>query len=342
MLMRPHSRLTIYNHKGGVGKTTLSVNIGAALAQLGHRVLLIDSDPQCNLTSFFLPDDEVDELLDKSEKPNGRTVWSALKPVADGTGHLKLVKPFDLYTDNLLLVPGDIRLSGFEQQLSDSWSEAFKRRVLGVRQTIALSDFVSAMVEKHEIDVVMYDTGPNVGPLNRVIVLDSDHLIVPVACDLFSVRALTTLGQSVKTWILDCQTLSTLAPSGEEMLPGAPRFMGYIPQQFKVYGQKMAETPSYYLKRVQKQIGSDVIGVLRKVDPALVAGVSADPKLGEVKNFSTLVQQAQKSGTALWHTDAGNVTHKKEAEIAFFEIAQSVLEALQTIKKPRRRVRQQS
>src|SRR5712692_4385696 len=115
--MRQGNRLTIYNHKGGVGKTTLSINIGAALAERGLRVLLIDSDPQCNLTSYFLPDDVLDELLDKSDRGNGRTLWTALKPVVHGTGPVREVKPFDLVVDNLLLVPGDIRLSEFEQLL---------------------------------------------------------------------------------------------------------------------------------------------------------------------------------------------------------------------------------
>ncbi len=337
--MRHHHRLTIYNHKGGVGKTTLSVNIGAALAGQGLRVLLIDSDPQCNLTSFFLPDAEVDEILDKSEKPTGRTIWSALKPVADGMGRVRRVKPYDLHVDNLFLVPGDIRLSGFEQQLGDSWADSFKRRVAGLRATTALSDLVSDLVEEHAIDVVMYDTGPNIGPLNRVIVLDSDHIVVPVACDLFSVRALSTLGQSLKTWILDCRTVAALAPTNEEMLLGMPRFMGYIPQQFRVYGQEMAQTPSYYLRKVQKQIGSDVVNVLRKIDAALVPSSNIDPKLGQVKNFSTLVQEAQLEGTPLWDVSGGNAAHKTQAKAAFEEIASNIRIALQATKKPRRKLR---
>jgi cellulose biosynthesis protein BcsQ len=70
-------RLAVFNHKGGVGKTTLTVNIAAALASLGKRVLLVDADPQCNLTSYIVDEDVVDDLLDTSDTEAGRTVWSA-------------------------------------------------------------------------------------------------------------------------------------------------------------------------------------------------------------------------------------------------------------------------
>jgi cellulose biosynthesis protein BcsQ len=195
-------RIAIYNHKGGVGKTTLTVNIAYALSELGKKVLLVDSDPQCNLTSYLVDTDVVDDMLDKSETSNGRTLWSAIKPVAEGVGEARLIEPIGI--NKLRLIPGDILLSKFEQDLYHFWSETFLRRVRGYRGTAALSALVNEVAAKDDIDFVFYDSGPNIGPLNRVILLDCDSFIVPAACDTFSIRAFKTLGETLADWIKDC------------------------------------------------------------------------------------------------------------------------------------------
>src|SRR5687767_4938226 len=86
-------RIAVFNHKGGVGKTTLTVNLAAALAEKGKRVLLLDTDPQCNLTSYLLSEDVIDELLDNSDGDKGGTIWSAVKPVVEGEGVPRVIKP---------------------------------------------------------------------------------------------------------------------------------------------------------------------------------------------------------------------------------------------------------
>ena len=120
-------RITLFSHKGGIGKTMLTANIAFALAQSGRSVLLVDSDPQCNLTSYLLSDDDVDELLNTSNEPTGRTIWSAVHPVFDSVGVGRRVDP--IMVGDVALLPGDIRLSEFEEFLGDAWADSFRRRL---------------------------------------------------------------------------------------------------------------------------------------------------------------------------------------------------------------------
>jgi cellulose biosynthesis protein BcsQ len=318
-------RLTIFNHKGGVGKTTLTVNVAAALAEQGKSVLLVDSDPQCNLTAYLFADDVVDDLLDNSEGPEGGTIWSAVRPVYQEIGDVARLDPMPTSTSGVDLIPGDIRMSQFEESLGDSWTSCFKRKLGGFRAIMAISSLVQDIAGRGNYDFVFYDTGPNIGSLNRVLLLDSEFFIIPVACDLFSTRALSTLGQTLKRWVLDWRTIQALAPDGVYLLPGRPRFMGYIPQRFKTYGQAMARVPAGFSRQVERRIYSDVISVLRKLDPSLAGGVVSESRLGQVKDFATTVQLAQEQGVPISQVEGGNAQHKAEALSAFRSIANAIV-----------------
>jgi len=318
-------RLTIFNHKGGVGKTTLTVNIAAALAAIGKRVLLVDSDPQCNLTSYLLEGNVVDDLLDQSDTLKGKTVWSAVKPVVEGTGTVRSIKPYDLSIENVSLLPGDIRLSEFEQDLNSMWGECFQRKVRGFTVTTALSAVVNQIASSYKIDYIFYDAGPNIGPLNRVILLDCDFFIVPAACDLFSVRALKTLGHSLSSWIMDWKTIADLAPDNIYLLPGKPTLMGYIAQRFRVYGGQVIAGQTRYLSQIEKHVYSDIVTVLRKIDPALASTSMIQNKLGQVKDFSGLATSSQTEGVPISQVSAGTAEQRAVAAREFHSIATKIL-----------------
>ena len=322
------ARLSIFNHKGGVGKTTLTMNLGAALARLGRRVLLVDTDPQCNLTSYLVDADVVDDLLDKSDGPGGQTVWSAVKPISDAMGDIAPITPIELSTEGLYLLPGDIRLSEFENDLNDFWNQCLQRKARGFRGTTAISDMVSSSCWDLEVDYVLYDSGPNIGPLNRVILLDCDHFIVPVAADLFSLRALKTLGRTLVEWISSWETISGLAPEGLNVLPGHPAFLGYIPEGFRTYGGVPTDQQSRYLAQISKDIGSQVVALLRDVDPTLISSRRKTHKLGEVKNFGSLVPASQREGTPIDSVNAGSPQQRQAARKAFANLARTVDEAV--------------
>ena len=317
-------RISIFNHKGGVGKTTLTMNVAAALTDLGKRVLLVDSDPQCNLTSYLIANDVLDDLLDKADTSKGSTVWSALKPVSDALGGFKFVPPIETGIPNLFLLPGDIRLSEFETDLAEFWGQCLQRKIRGFRGTSALSEFVNDVAEKIDADYVFYDSGPNIGPLNRVIVLDCDFLIVPVACDLFSLRALKTLGRTLVSWIRDWQTIADLAPEGITLLKGKPALMGYIPEGFRVYGDEISREHSSYLSKIEREIHSQLVVLLNEVDPALASGRLRDLRLGEVRHFGALIPASQRDGLALYDVKAGSPQQRAAAKKVLTSIAQKL------------------
>lgn len=315
-------RISVFNHKGGVGKTTLTMNIGAALAALGRRVLLVDSDPQCNLTSYLVEDDVVDDLLDNSDSPNGQTIWSALAPVSEATGPVKKVVPFELGIEGMHLIPGDIRLSEFENDLSEFWNQCLARKLRGFRGTTALSDLVDSVVSNLEIDYVFYDSGPNIGPLNRVILLDCDFFVVPVSCDLFSLRALKTLSRSLVDWVETWSTIDELAPEGLSRLAGRPTFLGYIPQGFRVYAGSPISAQSAFLSRIDREVQEELVRHLGALTPPLVTR-EKKAQLGDVKHFGTLVPNSQREGLPIWEA-TGTANYKEEAWEAFSGIAREI------------------
>ena len=316
-------RITLFNHKGGVGKTTLTANIAFALAEMGRSVLLVDSDPQCNLTSYLLSDAEVDKLLNESSGSNGHTIWTAVRPVLNNTGPGRLVEP--IAVGDLELLPGDIRLSEFEEFLYDSWTGSLKRRLGDLRAITSISTLISHLHLQSPLDYVFYDTGPNIGALNRVLLLDSDFFIVPVACDLYSMRALATLGHAMSRWIFDAETIAAIAPDNATLLKAMPAFLGYIPQRFKVYGQhKVGDEELFYLREIKNRVYVDISKPLRNHSRRLAPARTRDPMLGGVRDLSPLVLTAQREGVAIWECSSATPSETDRTRSTFHRIAEQI------------------
>lgn len=293
-------KIALFNHKGGVGKTTLTINIADALAGLGHNVLLVDADPQCNLTSFYLEEPDLEALLGESDEDGGKTLWSAVKPVVEGRGGIAEIDTWTV-SDSIHLLPGDVLLSEYEEVLPEAWTECFARRTRGYDITTALSQVVNRTSDELKADICMYDVGPNVGALNRAVLLDCDYFITPVAADLFSLRALSTVGRSVAKWITDWKTIRGLAQNGDKgrLFAGMPAYMGYITSAFKVNAGKNAANPhAEWERKIAPRVTHRIVKDLEAISPTLVPQGGAN-KVGGVKHFQSLAPDAQKHGVAI-------------------------------------------
>src|SRR4051794_23848480 len=111
--------ISLFNHKGGVSKTTTTFNLGWSLAEKGHKVLIVDGDPQCNLTGTALrldDDEDFTKLYDKNPNSN---INACLSPLFLGEGApLQAATPLPTRHKNLWILAGHIDLSEAETQLT--------------------------------------------------------------------------------------------------------------------------------------------------------------------------------------------------------------------------------
>lgn len=115
--------ISIFNNKGGVGKTTYMYHIAHLLAKQGRQVLVVDLDSQCNLSAYSLTDSKL-ELSWKADR--GNSIWNAIERVYEGLGDIRQRGPSLIINEypNLYIVPGDVLLSNYEDALGDTWSSA--------------------------------------------------------------------------------------------------------------------------------------------------------------------------------------------------------------------------
>lgn len=290
--------IAFFNHKGGVGKTTLVFNTGLALARLGHTVVFVDADAQANLTSAALSVDEYEQLLNA-----GQTIYGALLPVIESTGDIADI-PLVKIRDRAFLLPGDIRLSAFEEILPQAWTEGLAGHRRGFQVSSAMYRLIQHLGSVVDADFAFIDLGPNVGALNRAIMIASDGFVVPLSPDLFSLTALPSVGASTTRWILDWRAALASAKRAKTNLedldlpPGEPSPLGYVSQQFATYRKAPAAAFMKWSKQIPNAYAE---GIVLPMGSEGGVTVPATPHaIGEVKNLSSLIPMAQQANMAIF------------------------------------------
>ncbi|AZB42323.1 ParA family protein [Bacillus sp. FJAT-42376] len=297
--------ISFFNHKGGVSKTTTTFHLGWILAELGKKVLLVDADPQCNLTGVSLSltgNDNFEEFYNDS---NIDDIKSCLNPVFEGKPvALKPAKCFEFPgRENLFLLPGNIGFSEFDvsigiaQELTGS---------LRMTQNIpgAISHLLRITGEEYKFDYILIDMSPSVSATNSNILMQSHYFIVPCSPDYFCNMAINSLSKVIPSWYDTYNSLtshSVFKDAVYKMPETKPKFIGTILQRYRPRNGAPARAFQQWINRINSNVNENLVPVLKKngmiinEDKFSKLGLSEEPyNITNMADFNGLIAQSQK------------------------------------------------
>lgn len=276
--------VAFFNNKGGVGKTTLVYHLSWMMAEMGVPVVAADLDPQANLTSAFLGEDDLENLY-PSGQPN-RTVFGALQPLIEGSGDVANPEILPI-AERLNLLPGDLTLSTFEDDLSLQWPQAMSRHQRAFRVIAAFWTVIQKAASASCSEIALVDLGPSLGAANRAALVGSDAVVVPLSPDLYSLQGLRNLGPRLRQWRSEWQERLDKQPAGLPPMPtGAMQPIGYVLQQHSVRLDRPVRAYEKWIGRVPSAYQEHVLGG----QPAF-----AEPCLAQLKHYRSLMPMAQEA-----------------------------------------------
>ena len=241
--------LVFFNNKGGVGKTTTVYHLTWMLAENGYNVLAVDLDPQSNLSSMFLSDERMEEIILK-DYHSEYTVLGGVSPISEGDPYQKV--HLESISENIALIIGDLTLSSFEDKLSDAWNKCLGGDKFAFKVTSVFNTIFRDAAERFSADWLLIDVGPNLGAINRAVLISSDFVALPVASDMFSLQGIKNLGTTLQKWTNDWAKRKEEYPDKKglsELPDGSMKPIGYILMQ---YSAKSSRPVKSYLRWADK------------------------------------------------------------------------------------------
>lgn len=320
--------ISVFNNKGGVGKTTLAYHLACALSELEKKVLIIDMDPQCNITlccvnqeflertwaeeDEFIDDYDTNRLAEPTKflevvaKP--RTIHFLLKSVEDGTEDLADLPPIHKLKYGPYIIPGRLTLHKYEYKISERWSGLYQGDPLSIRTLTRLRQISETYANKYELDYVIIDTSPSLGVLNKSIITMVDGFLIPCLPDMFSLYGIKNIGNYLSIWKKELDIIYDLiSKEKRKNFPvGFVRFLGYTIYNAKKYSQNpqknewdLARGAYGYAKKIpstiKEYIPDDVRSRLTEDLVKLpIGGISV------MHTHNTLVNSSQKYNVPLW------------------------------------------
>jgi len=304
-------KIALFNHKGGVSKTTTTFNLGWMLADKGKRVILVDTDPQCNLTGMALGEGtENDEERIQRIYNTTSNIKTGLAPAFESQP--RAIEAVDCIPiqrrDDLLLLPGNVGLAEYEVTLG------IAQELSGSIQTLknlpgSINDLLEKTATKFNADYMLIDMSPSLGSINQNLLMISDFFLVPTTADFFSVMAIDSLAKVLPRWYAWAKSASSLQILKEANYPFPDitlRFLGTIVQNYRIIRGKETAAFQTWIEKIEKTVSDKLIPTLRQSNMMLPdqtyreQGLKDSLSLAKISNFNSLIALSQEHRTPVY------------------------------------------
>ncbi|QZY93053.1 AAA family ATPase (plasmid) [Pantoea dispersa] len=295
--------LSLFNHKGGVSKTTTTYHLGWMLANMGLKTLIVDTDPQCNLTSLIIGDDEAEGFYNGKECID---IYSCIEPLEKGMlGGVKKANPIPTKNENLYLLCGNLKLSGFENQLAFALTAS--EGIPAVRNMPgSLSEVLRTTKKDYDFDYILIDMSPSVGALNQCLFMSSDYFLVPTTPDFFCKQAIKSLSEVIPSWN---KSINSFRKEGlaYPVPTNPPKFIGFLSQKYRPRSNAPAKSFQKWIDVIHSSVHNELVPVLQKekmiidTDGAECFFENNEPyNIVNISDFNSLIAQSQKHKTPVF------------------------------------------
>jgi chromosome partitioning protein len=290
--------ISIFNNKGGVGKTTILWNLADAMAQKGKRVLMVDFDPQCNLSLAALGTDTFTKTLPTQNIPYGTTIRAYLQRFLQNTGGFDFCSHKGPYThQNVEIVAGDFWLNVYSESLSVG-SDLLTGT--GIAKYVVLRDMIEFANEKNEkegikpYDYALVDLPPSFGGLVRAALYSSDYFIVPCTSDTFSAYCVGLIGEILPGFFQDWESGFKRFKLANRFLDkydklGSPKFAGWIFNGFDTRKNEFVKADQVHYDKISDSVKNDLV---EKLNPHVCQELPKDYLIGRIEDMNVLVQNS--------------------------------------------------
>ncbi len=283
--------IAFFNNKGGVGKTSLAYHLAWMFGELDYRVLAVDLDPQANLSGMFLKEKRLEELW---EGDDGHTLNKDIAPLFDGHGDIATEPHIEKIDERIGLLAGDLALSKREDELSTEWPRCLDRKERAFRVMTAFSRLIHH-AGSGRADIVLIDVGPNLGAINRAALIASDHVVIPLAPDLFSLQGIRNVGPTLEDWRDGWQERINKKPDDLDIpLPqGNMQPAGYVIMRHSVRLYRPVQAYNRWIEQIPSTYQTSVLG--RKIAPRKQEAEDDQHCLAHLKDYRSLMPMAQEA-----------------------------------------------